>query len=249
MSRCMPCVASVLEAQARMAGLPLRSRADSASVPERGLRGADARRGCRRRSATASRTWRSAICFSKTCAAIARSDWPAPGLEPLFPVWGIPTARLAEEMIERRPARAARVRGHARARRVSFAGREFDRVAAGRLARTASIRAARTASSTPACMPGRCSRTRSTSRPDEVVTREPFVWRDLELRHAMTPVPLPHRLPDRGDDGDAVSPGRRAIASSACRATPCGRQRRDASRACRRSSAPATIASKRSSPT
>ena len=89
----------VLEAQAAAAGLPLRVVPIPHPCPERDLRGADARGGGRGGARTASRTSRSAICSSRTSAAIARNALAGTGLTPLFPVWGIPTRELAEQMI------------------------------------------------------------------------------------------------------------------------------------------------------
>ena len=67
----------VLRAQADGARLAAVDGADSVAVPERGLRSGDARRRSRARSPKASRTSRSAICFSRTSAGTARSASPA----------------------------------------------------------------------------------------------------------------------------------------------------------------------------
>jgi uncharacterized protein (TIGR00290 family) len=104
------------------------------------------------------------------------------GLQPLFPVWGLPTARLAEEMID----------GGLRARlscidtRVldpAFAGRAFDRTLLSEL--PAGI---------DPCGENGEFHTCVTAGPmfdgaldvelGETVTREPFIWRDLGLRRA-----------------------------------------------------------------
>ena len=104
------------------------------------------------------------------------------GLEPLFPVWGVPTARLADEMIASgMEARLACV--DSRVLDPRFAGRSFDRSLLADL---------------PAAV-DRCGEngefhTCVTAGPmftkpldvavGETVTRDPFVWVDLELRHA-----------------------------------------------------------------
>ena len=86
------------------------------------------------------------------------------GLEPLFPVWGIPTDRLAERDVEQRSARADGVRRHARfSTRPSSAASSI--AVCSTICRPASTRAARTASSTPASTPARCSQARSPSSP------------------------------------------------------------------------------------
>ena len=86
------------------------------------------------------------------------------GLEPLFPVWGIPT----------RPPGGRNGRGGLRARMACVDTRILDaslrrprvrRAVCSPICRPASTRAARTASSTPASMPARCSRSRSSSSP------------------------------------------------------------------------------------
>ena len=83
----------VLEAQARAAGQPLRivPIPDPCSNEEYEARMRRVRR--RGRRARDSPTWRSAICFSKTCGAIARRMLADTGLTPLFPLWQLPTPR------------------------------------------------------------------------------------------------------------------------------------------------------------
>lgn len=104
------------------------------------------------------------------------------GLQPLFPVWGLPTARLAEEMID----------GGLRARlscidtRVldpAFAGRAFDRTLLSELP-----------AGVDPCGENGEFHTCVTAGPmfdgaldvelGETVTREPFIWTDLGLRRA-----------------------------------------------------------------
>ncbi len=85
----MRCASSCSRRRRTRSGLPLWTDSDSVAVPERGLRARDGGRGRARGRATASRTWRSAICFSKTSAATARSGSLATGLTPMFPLFGV----------------------------------------------------------------------------------------------------------------------------------------------------------------
>ena len=107
------------------------------------------------------------------------------GLEPLFPVWGIPTAHLADEMVATGlRARIACV--DTRTLDASFVGREFDRSLLGDLP--------------PGIDPcgengefhtyvyaGPMFREPLVLEPGEIVVREPFVWRDQGLT-PVTPV-------------------------------------------------------------
>ena len=103
------------------------------------------------------------------------------GLELLFPVWGLPTAGLAEEMI----ARGLRARLSCIDTRVldtSFAGRAFDQSLLDDLP-----------AGVDPCGENGEFHTFVSAGPmfanaleletGQVVTREPFVWTDLELRH------------------------------------------------------------------
>ncbi len=56
------------------------------------------------------------LCSSKTSGAIGKSGSRNTGLEPMFPVWGLPTARLAEDMIEKGLQARLLVHRHPRAR-------------------------------------------------------------------------------------------------------------------------------------
>src|SRR5688572_8404687 len=101
------------------------------------------------------------------------------GLEPLFPVWGIPTGQLAEEMI----AGGLRARLACVDTRIldgSFVGREFDR---GLLADLpASVDPCGENGEFHTCVyAGPMFREPLVLEPGEVVTREPFTWRDLQL--------------------------------------------------------------------
>lgn len=104
------------------------------------------------------------------------------GLEPIFPVWGLPTARLAEEMIEKGvSARLSCI--DTRVLDATFAGRVFDR----------SLLADLPSHVDPCGENGEFHTCVSAGpmfagpldlEPGEIVTREPFVWTDFELRHA-----------------------------------------------------------------
>ena len=96
------------------------------AVHQRAVRSADARRLSRRRWPKASRTWRSAICFSRTCGSIARNKLAGTGLTPLFPIWGIPTDQLAAQMVEG-GLRSVLTCVNPKHLDRSFAGRQFDR--------------------------------------------------------------------------------------------------------------------------
>jgi uncharacterized protein (TIGR00290 family) len=101
------------------------------------------------------------------------------GLEPLFPVWGIPTARLAEEMLASGlRARVACV--DTRVLDASFIGREFDRTLLSEL--PAGIDPCGENGEFHTCVyAGPMLQEPLTLEPGEIVTREPFVWRDLQL--------------------------------------------------------------------
>jgi uncharacterized protein (TIGR00290 family) len=99
------------------------------------------------------------------------------GLEPLFPVWGIPTRALAEQMIDGGlRARIACV--DMRKLDPSFVGREFDRELLGDL--PPEIDPCGENGEFHTCVyAGPMFRTPLVLAPGETVTREPFVWRDL----------------------------------------------------------------------
>jgi len=103
------------------------------------------------------------------------------GLEPMFPVWGVPTARLAEEMIEKGlQARLSCI--DTRVLDVSFAGRAFDRSLLGDL--PAHVDPCGENGEFHTCVSaGPMFANALDLEAGEVVTREPFVWTDLELRH------------------------------------------------------------------
>ena len=101
------------------------------------------------------------------------------GLEPLFPVWGIPTAALAEEMIAAGlRARVACV--DTRILDASFVGREFDH----RLLRDlpSGVDPCGENGEFHTCVyAGPMFQKPLSLESGEVVAREPFVWRDLQL--------------------------------------------------------------------
>jgi uncharacterized protein (TIGR00290 family) len=99
------------------------------------------------------------------------------GLDPLFPIWGIPTARLAGRMIEAGlRARIACV--DTRVLPASFVGREFDDELLRDLPQ--SIDPCGEHGEFHTCVyAGPMFRESLVLDEGEMVTREPFVWRDL----------------------------------------------------------------------
>jgi uncharacterized protein (TIGR00290 family) len=101
------------------------------------------------------------------------------GLEPLFPVWGIPTAQLAEQMMAA-GLRARLACVDTRVLDASFIGREFDRMLLTDL--PAGIDPCGENGEFHSCVyAGPMFRHPLTLEAGETVTREPFVWRDLQL--------------------------------------------------------------------
>jgi uncharacterized protein (TIGR00290 family) len=102
------------------------------------------------------------------------------GLEPLFPVWGLPTDRLAEEMIERGvQARLACVDTRVLDR--SFAGRAFDRSLLNDL--PAGVDPCGERGEFHTCVTAGPMFTGTLDvEIGGTVTREPFVWTDFGLR-------------------------------------------------------------------
>jgi uncharacterized protein (TIGR00290 family) len=104
------------------------------------------------------------------------------GLEPLFPVWGVPTARLAEEMIDRGlQARLSCI--DTRALGASFAGRQFDRALLNELP-TGVDPCGENGEFHTCVTAGPMFHDALDIEPGETVTREPFIWIDLGLRRA-----------------------------------------------------------------
>jgi uncharacterized protein (TIGR00290 family) len=101
------------------------------------------------------------------------------GLDPLFPLWGIPTARLADDMLNGGlRARVACV--DTRVLDASFVGREFDRRLLEDL--PSGVDPCGENGEFHTCVyAGPMFQEPLTLEPGEIVTREPFVWRDLQL--------------------------------------------------------------------
>lgn len=102
------------------------------------------------------------------------------GLEPLFPVWGIPTARLAEDMIESGlQARLSCIDTRVLDRR--FAGRSFDHSLLREL--PAGVDPCGENGEFHTCVTaGPMFADMLDVETGETVTREPFVWTDIGLR-------------------------------------------------------------------
>lgn len=101
------------------------------------------------------------------------------GLTPLFPVWGIPTSQLAEEMLAG-GLRARLACVDTRVLDASFIGREFDRSLLTDLPDR--IDPCGENGEFHSCVyAGPMFRHPLVLQPGETVTREPFVWRDLQL--------------------------------------------------------------------
>jgi uncharacterized protein (TIGR00290 family) len=101
------------------------------------------------------------------------------GLEPLFPVWGIPTDRLAGEMLDGGlRARVACV--DTRVLDASFVGREFDRSLLDELP-PGTDPCGENGEFHTCVYAGPMFQKPLALEPGDVVTREPFVWRDLRL--------------------------------------------------------------------
>jgi uncharacterized protein (TIGR00290 family) len=101
------------------------------------------------------------------------------GLEPLFPVWGLPTGPLADEMIAG-GLRARLACIDTRVLDASFVGREFDRLLLADL--PPGIDPCGEKGEFHSCVyAGPMFRTPLRLEPGEIVSREPFVWRDQQL--------------------------------------------------------------------
>jgi uncharacterized protein (TIGR00290 family) len=98
------------------------------------------------------------------------------GLEPLFPVWGIPTGQLAEQMIDA-GLRARLACVDTRVLDRSFAGREFDRELLADL--PPSVDPCGENGEFHTCVyAGPMFEAPLHLEPGEIVVREPFTWRD-----------------------------------------------------------------------
>ena len=104
------------------------------------------------------------------------------GLEPMFPVWGLPTAQLADEMIAHGlQARLSCVDTRVLDRR--FAGRLFDQSLLNDL--PPGVDACGENGEFHTCVTAGPMFTDALDlEPGEIVTRDPFVWADLYFRHA-----------------------------------------------------------------
>ena len=107
-------------------GHPAPDRAAAMAMHQRAIRRTDARGRDASASPKDSRTSRSATSFSKTCGNTARRSLRAPGLTPLFPIWGIPTDELASRMVDG-GLRSVLTCVNPKHLDRSFAGRQFDR--------------------------------------------------------------------------------------------------------------------------
>jgi uncharacterized protein (TIGR00290 family) len=116
---------AVLEAQARAAGLPLRVVAIPNPCPNEIY---EARMGEAVASAVADGFTHAAFgdLFLQDIRDYRERQLAGSGLEPLFPVWGVPTAALAEQMIDG-GLRARLTCVDTRVLPARFAGRDFDR--------------------------------------------------------------------------------------------------------------------------
>jgi len=102
------------------------------------------------------------------------------GLDPLFPLWGVPTRQLAEEMISG-GLRARLTCVDTRTLDASFAGRDFDPVLLEQLPPTVDPCGEKGEFHT--CVyAGPMFSGPLHLDPGETVTREPFVWPDLKVR-------------------------------------------------------------------
>jgi uncharacterized protein (TIGR00290 family) len=169
----------VLTAQARMAGLPLRVIGIPHPCPNEVY---EARMATA--VADAVRDGFTHVAFGDLFLEDVRryreERLAGTGLEPIFPVWGLPTAHLAEDMIAQGlQARISCV--DTRVLDATFAGRLFDRSLLNDLPRDVDP-----------CGENGEFHTCVTAGPmfadaldlvlGETVTREPFVWADLGLR-------------------------------------------------------------------
>jgi diphthamide synthase (EF-2-diphthine--ammonia ligase) len=168
----------VLEAQARAAGLPLIVVPIPHPCPneiyEKRMRGAVA-------EAVAGGFTHAAFgdLFLEDVRRYRVERLAGSGLEPLFPVWGIPTDRLAREMLSG-GLRARLTCVDTRILDTSFAGREFDRGLLGDL--PSGVDPCGENGEFHTCVSaGPMFKEPLVLEPGEVVAREPFVWRDLQL--------------------------------------------------------------------
>ena len=118
------------------------------------------------------------------------------GLQPLFPVWGIPTTALANEMIAS-GLRARLACVDTRVLDASFVGREFDRALLAEL--PPAIDPCGEKGEFHSCVyAGPMFRGPIRLEPGEIVSREPFVWRDQRLGSDRGQTPYTDRLKVQG---------------------------------------------------
>jgi uncharacterized protein (TIGR00290 family) len=169
----------VLAAQARMTGLPLRVVPIPHPCPNEvyEMRMADA-------VATAVADGFTHVAFGDLFLEDVRryreERLAGSGLEPLFPVWGLPTARLADEMIDTGlQARLSCIDTRVLDRR--FAGRSFDRSLLRDL--PAGVDPCGENGEFHTCVTaGPMFANPLDLEAGDTLTREPFVWTDLVLR-------------------------------------------------------------------
>jgi uncharacterized protein (TIGR00290 family) len=172
---------SVLSAQARMAGLPLRVVPIPHPCPNEVYE--------ERMAAAVAEAVNEGFThvafgdlFLEDVRRYREERLAGTGLEPMFPVWGVPTARLAEEMIEKGlQARLSCI--DTRVLDVSFAGRAFNRSLLDDLP-THVDPCGENGEFHTCVSAGPMFANALDLETGEVVTREPFVWTDLELRQA-----------------------------------------------------------------
>ena len=170
----------VLEAQARMTGLPLRVVPIPHPCPNEVY---EARMATAIAEAVVDGFTHVAFgdLFLDEVRRYREERLAGSGLEPMFPVWGLPTARLAEQMIDMGlQARLSCIDTRVLDRR--FAGRLFDRSLLTDLP-----------SHIDPCGENGEFHTCVSAGPmfadpldleaGDTVTREPFMWTDFELRH------------------------------------------------------------------
>ena len=170
---------SVLEAQARAAGLPLHvvhlPHPCPNDVYEAKMRVAIA-------DATANGFTHAAFgdLFLEDIRRYREEKLAGTGLEPLFPVWGIPTGELAEQMIDG-GLRARLACVDTRRLDAAFAGREFDRFLLSDL--PADVDPCGERGEFHSCVyAGPMFGAPLHLAAGERVTRDPFVWSDFTLQ-------------------------------------------------------------------
>jgi len=171
----------VLTAQARMAGLPLRIVSIPHPCPNQVY---EERMAAAVAAAVADGFTHVAFgdLFLEDVRRYREERLAGAGLEPLFPVWGLPTDRLAEEMIDCGvQARLACIDTRVLDR--SFAGRAFDRSLLNDL--PAGVDPCGERGEFHTCVTGGPMFIGTLDvETGRTVTREPFVWTDFGLRQS-----------------------------------------------------------------